>query len=91
MPGFYDNERREYVARDDWENGQWLVSTAGALYIIPIDGDQVEGPDDENADRILQALDGRDRLQEHEASDLELTIVPDVLKRFDNQIGYYNA
>ena len=92
--GPYDNELGLHVESDDWMNGQWLTADDdGSLYIIPIDGDGVEGPDDEIAAAILKDLrdSGADEIQEDRAEELGLTIVADGLKRFDPDTGYHTA
>ena len=89
--GIYDNEAGRYIPSDNWENGQWLITNDGRLHIIPVGGDGIEGPDDEDSDLILQALGGNERLDEHDIQRLGLTEVHDVLKRFDPTIGYYSA
>jgi hypothetical protein len=95
--GPYDNEgddgRGCYVESPDWENGQWLVDEEGVLYILPIDGDQVEGPDGELVDRILATLraSGSDVLSEDEMAALGVQEISRVLKRFSADTGYYSA
>lgn len=91
--GPYDNEQGIYIASQDWEDGQWLMDAQGALHIVPVGGDGVEGPDCPSSDAILAALReaGADELDEHTAAAMGLIIVSPVLKRFDPISGYYSA
>lgn len=92
--GPYDNATGKYLPSPDWENGQWLVHEDGRLYILPLNGDEVEGPDDNLGDQIMRVwIDfiGEEALSERQAEALGLTIVDAALKRFDPSIGYYSA
>ena len=89
--GPYNNVTGRYLPSDDWKNGQWLISQDGTLYVIPLDADDVEGPDDDTADLILQFLGTDERLDDADIANLELTEVSPALKRFDPAIGYYSA
>lgn len=95
--GPYDNEGDGgtgcHVEDPNWLEGQWLVDEDGVLYIVPKDGDGVEGPDDSMCAEILTVLQDAhaDRLSEDRAHAMGLTEVADVLKRFSPEIGYYSA
>lgn len=91
--GPYDNELGMHVESDEWMDGQWLADDDGSLYIIPIDGDGVEGPDDDVAAAILKDLrvSGEEEITEDRAAELGLTIVAPSLKRFDADTGYHTA
>jgi len=91
--GPYDNELGRHVESEDWENGQWLSDDEGILYIVPIDGDDVEGPEDDVAGAILKELreTGSEEIGAARAAELGLMVVPAHLKRFDPDIGYHTA
>lgn len=95
--GPYDNEGAGgtgcYCQDPDWMEGQWLVDEEGALYIVPRNGDGVEGPDEDVSDTVLGMLrdNHADRLDEALIAVMGMTEVPDVLKRFSPEIGYYSA
>lgn len=101
--GPYDNETEQYIFDEDIMEGAWFSGPdTQALYIVPRgDGyDEVFGPDDDvcEALRILWrndclTIDGaftRGQL-EFAANELGLSIIDDVLKRFDPKVGYYHA
>lgn len=95
--GPYDNERNggrgRYVEADGWENGQWLVDENGHLYIIPLNDDVVQGPDDDVCDTIAGMLRDAhaDALDENGIRLMGMTEVPSVLRRFSPDIGYFSA
>jgi len=95
--GPYDNEGAGgqgcYVEDPDWQSGQWLVDEDGTLYIIPTDGDDVEGPDEDVCDTIRGMLvdASTDTLGDESVALMGMTEVQDVLKRFSPDVGYYSA
>ncbi|MFZ3481815.1 hypothetical protein [Sphingomonas sp. 3-13AW] len=82
-----------YVEAPEWKDDQWLVDESAALYAIPLDGDAVEGPDDDVCDTILGILHHAhaDVLDENEILLMGTSEVPAPLRRFSPEIGYYSA
>jgi hypothetical protein len=104
--GSYDNETELYSPDETIENGLWL-ETDDAMWIVPTrDGGEIEGCDDIRFKDTDTCFDGRyitDVLNEwcrnsetgmptrEQVESVGLRIVPDVLKRFNPQDGYYHA
>jgi hypothetical protein len=66
----------------------WYATGNGTLYIVG--PDEVDGPDDLNASRLARGC--REGLDLDEiAEDRGLTRVPDALKRWTPEDGYYTA
>ena len=78
----------------DVTNGLWLEGEDG-LYILPLDGDEIIGPDDATADTLMQMWQEHDNPHDIPVEEcmvfLGLARVPDNLKRWDPQDGYYHA
>lgn len=95
--GPYDNEGAGgegcYVEAPEWENGQWLVDEEGELYVIPLNGDGVEGPDEDICDTIVGMLRDAhaDLLDENGIRLMGMTEVSPALRRFSPEIGYHSA
>lgn len=99
--GPYDNETESYIADPAVMNAAWFTTDDGVLVIIAGDGDtddfEAYGPDGFEGygpDFLLDPL--FDRLQQgtslvDAAVALRLTAVPDTLRRFSSEIGYYSA
>ena len=101
--GLYDNESQKYLEEPCKEKGHWYVSDEnGMLYIVPNDkygSAEIDGPDDD----ILDALNAAYREADTNGTDFDridaeaiaqrlgLSVIPDVLKRFDSESGYYHA
>ena len=97
MPGLYANDDRRYIEVPSLEHGHWYTDDDGALFIMPDPQyglcDSV-GPDDVNAETLthLYSKTAFDKLDPNEVSrNHGLTAIPNVLKRFDPQIGYFTA
>lgn len=91
----FDNETGKHVAVDWLEDGDWYEDAEGMLYIIPAFGAvaEIEGPDGETCDLLngLCRAHQKKNPPAHEVEALGLKYVPDFLKRFDPQAGYYHA
>jgi len=88
--GPYDNETEEYVFEQAViDKGTWLISTTDDLYIVSDEWDSVFGPDEEIVDSITEHL-RKGELSEAMRKN-ELDLVPQSLRRFDPEIGYYTA
>ena len=88
------NPYADSSADPDVLGGLWLVSDTGNLYILPLNGDEVIGPDDQTADslmRLWQDLDTPHDIPEEKYEALGLTRVADTLKRWNPVDGYYHA
>lgn len=100
MAGFYDNELGQYVQTAGIERGHWYLG-GRVLYIVPhpCDGHaEIVGPDDETIaalNTIYRKADAQvpfDEMNTESISkDLDLLVVPDALKRFDHETGYFSA
>lgn len=92
--GPYDNETGRHLHSDGHENGHWYLHQNGALYIVPMDDAEIEGPDDDICDALgteYRNTPFANINAETLAQKLDLDVVPDVLKRFDPAIGFYTA
>lgn len=100
--GLYDNESKQYLQEPCKEHGHWYEGDDGQLYIVPNDKygvSEIDGPDDD----VLDALNAAYRQAETDgiafdridtgaiAQRLGLSVIQDVLKRFDAESGYYHA
>lgn len=94
--GPFDNETGKYIETPGFGQGShWYVDDRDQLYIVPDAEAEIEGPDTET----LQALNKVYREAtsflavnpEGVAEKLGLEVIPDVLKRFDPDTGYYRA
>lgn len=88
--GFYDNEARCYVYDDGVFDGEWFIDEEGSVYILPIDGDEVVGPDDDVSEELMK-LWKTDNLDVGYLDRLGLSSVPSSLKRFTPEDGYFTA
>lgn len=93
-----EDETGQCVESPCLEHGHWYFDREQqALYIVPNDefGEaEIEGPDGDTLERlneIYRETEFGQVDQETVAEALELEVVPDVLKRFDPDIGYYSA
>ena len=93
MPGLYNNESGSYEDVDWLGQGDWFDDREGFLYIVPMSNvvSDCEGPDNETMDAINAACRDHDRLTDADVERLGLIRIPDGLKRFDSQSGYYHA
>ena len=93
--GPFDNEKGVFLQAPGYEEGHWFVSnTTGDAFIVPKCDAEIEGPDGEVVDELNavyreQSFDQVD--PEAVAEQLGLSVVPDVLKRFDSRVGYYSV
>ena len=92
--GPYNNETQQYLDVPGFESGHWYTSE-GILYIVPNAEAEIEGPDDNILERLntiyREAASFEDVNPYDVASELGLEVIPDPLKRFDPEIGYYHA
>lgn len=71
---------------------EWYEDTEGCLYIVDELSDEwVHGPDNEMADKIAAELEGGAAPWELANLFEELTYVDYVLRRFDEETGFYHA
>lgn len=91
--GPYDNERGCYVSDPSWNSGQWLADDDGNLYVIPKDGDGVEGPDEKVCEAIIAVLrdTGKDTLDDAQIEAMGMVEVWETFRRFSPHVGYYSA
>jgi hypothetical protein len=89
----FDNALGMYVDVPWLRDGVWYEDSAGALYIVPGAGviADCEGPDNAMMDAIISAEEGEGELRAETLKHLGLIVIPDVLKRFDPEYGYYHA
>lgn len=90
--GPFDNEKGIYVDTPGYLDGDWFVSDAGALYIVPSCEAEIEGPDDDISAALAKIYreDPSARISSI-CESLELDDVPHSLRRFDPKLGYYSA
>lgn len=93
MPGLFNNETGLYEAADWLENADWFEDEEDNLYVVPLPGvvAECEGPDNRHMDAINAICRTRGRLSDADCERLGLTRIPDILKRFSPQDGYYHA
>jgi hypothetical protein len=76
-------------------NGQWVEDDDGFLYIIPVAEEEagVEGPDNAMCDQLeeLHAQFAGECLSPSLLAAMGLHEIPDHLKRFSPEEGYYHA
>lgn len=89
--GPFDNETRKYVHLPEYEDGVWLEDSSGSLYIIPVGDSDIEGPDGFTFDQLNVLCRRYGEVPKWALADLGLSTVPGVLKRFDEERGYYHA
>jgi hypothetical protein len=90
----WSNARNEFVFEQEVYDAPWYVGAdSRTLYIVG--PDETEGPDDEIADALdAHCRDHGDAYQDlldAAAEALGLTRMPDALKRFTPEDGYYGA
>ena len=95
--GPYDNDACIYLESPWLQQGHWYQGDDGSLYIVPTTAHglaEIEGPDGE----VLDALNAAYRTtdfdkvdQEAVAKRLDIDVIPEVLKRFSEEIGYFSA
>jgi len=93
MPGLFDNETRKYLPLDDLINGEWFEDEDGYFYIIPQKGIVCEsvGPDNETEDELNRLMEANGEITAEDCDRLGLTRIGEMLKRFDEEDGYYHA
>lgn len=89
----YDNEKKRFVRCDWLIKADWFIDQEGFLYIVPRPEivAECEGPDNATMDAINAACRDHKELTENDCEKLGLCRVDDVLKRFDEENGYYHA
>lgn len=98
MAGSYDNDNGVYIKEDCMMRGHWYRDLDNdALYIVPNDNfgsAEIIGPDDAITERLNEYYRGvkmEDVDTEQVAQSLDLEVIPEVLYRFDEEVGYYTA
>lgn len=95
MAGFYNNDTGLYERADWLEDGVWIKDQEGNLYLVSGGVDDIVGPNTDTLDKLnalCREQNGDVRRISHETlKKLGLTIVPDSLKRFTPENGYYHA
>ena len=93
MAGLFDNESRKYLPLDDLVNGEWFEDAHGYLYIIPQKGTTCdsEGPDNETEYALNRLMEENGEITEGDCERLKVTKIGEMLKRFDEEDGYYHA
>jgi hypothetical protein len=87
----------EFIQSEGLEKGHWFVDHDDFLYIIPDDRYGLEesaGPDNATMDALnaLYRETAFDAIDPSElAGRLGLSYIPDVLRRFDPESGFYTA
>lgn len=90
MPGWFNNETLQYEDVEWLRDGEWYVDAEGALYIVPTDNSDCEGPDNFTLDALNAHLSRNGSgLSTETLNTLRLQRVDEVLKRFDPSLGYY--
>lgn len=95
--GTLDEATGEYIQAPELENGHWYLDDEGLLYIVPNDLHgiaEIEGPDGDTMDELNARYRkaGFENINTEElAKALDLDFIPDVLRRFDPQSGFYTA
>lgn len=89
--GNYNNETRQHDYDEYIMEGEWYLSEDGTLYILPMYGDEILGPDDENKRTLTRHYIDNDLDVEYLRDKHGLSNVPTILKRFSPQDGYYTA
>ena len=87
----FDCETRKHLYDDNVFCGDWFVDTEGFLYIIPLDDQEIEGPDGEVLDKLTAIVREYGVVLDEEAEELGIIPVASMLKRFSEEDGYYNA
>lgn len=91
--GPYDNSKRRHIFDDEIINAHWFRNREGYLLILPREGDGFEeiGTLSPEVDKQLFSLDD-EQLDTFTPDDLDgVERVPDVLRRFDKDAGYFVA
>jgi hypothetical protein len=91
--GPFDNETGEYVFDQEVMDAHWLINEAkGNLYIIARSGDGFDGygADDDIESRLFKLPDAKLEDQGVMLSE-GFSLVPDVLRRFSPDVGFYSA
>lgn len=95
--GTRDEATQQYIHSEGLAKGHWYIDGEGFLYIVPDDRYGIEecaGPDNATMDALnaLYRENAFDSVVPSEvATQLELDFVPDVLRRFDEESGFYSA
>lgn len=95
--GTRNEATQEYIQSEGMEKGHWYTDENDFLYIVPDDRYGIEesaGPDNATMEALnavyretaFAALDPFEV-----ASRLGLSFIPDVLRRFDPESGFYSA
>ncbi len=80
-----NNETELYDYEPEYFNGDWFIDKDWSLYIVPTNEGEIDGPDNELCERLLNAYkDGIKAI-------VGLQRIPECLKRFDPQDGYFHA
>lgn len=86
----FNNETGLYEHCDWLEDGDWFEDEQGLLYIVPTNA-ECEGPANDTMDKIIALCKDHGRLTDEDCETLNLTRIPNVLKRFNPEDGYYHA
>ena len=87
--GPYDNETGEHIYFEDVMNSFWFISqSTGALYIVPRDEDSFEGY---GPDEALVGFSDEMLSDDNAMMSAGFDPVPDVLRRFEPEIGYFST
>jgi hypothetical protein len=94
----FNNDTGRYEPAEWLEKGIWVVHPDGDWWIIPDGVAEIEGPDTPMIDKLNALCRQYDPNGENvhlipveEFTKLGLYKIPDTLKRFDVQDGYYHA
>ena len=91
--GLWDNETGQFLEDECLWEGDWFEDGEGCLYIVPLPGvvAETEGLDGEILDEINRRCRDHDQLTDADVEELGLVRIPDVLKRWTPEDGYYHA
>lgn len=94
--GPFDNQTGKYVATSGYgEGSHWYLDEEGRLYIVPSVDAEIEGPESDVLDALNKVYRDAPHFSsvnpEEVAEELAIEVIPDVLKRFDPDVGYYRA
>ena len=93
MPGLYNNETGEYDEVDWAMDAGWYEDDEGRLYIIAPDWivDESIGPDNRLMERLNGVVARGHVIADAICDMIGVTRVPQALKRFSPEDGYYSA
>ena len=71
----------------------WFDDDEGLLYIVDCCGDEVQGPDNDLADDLWEALcDAGEGVSEWDVAEKEgVHYIPEILRRFTTEDGFHHA